>query len=99
MKLEKIRIHEATIDTRYGTDYYQLFDDPVSPMYQGWDAASALKKKSGYTEDADGNGFIHDTAADFEYHGFYDTEIPQSIVDRIRYDAEREFARKMVMEL
>jgi len=84
----KIRIHEATANSRYGDDFTFLFDDPITPKYQTErEIEIVLQKELGYTEDEFGNGYLHDDIeATFEYNGYIDVAIPDSIVNRIRQE-------------
>ena len=92
MQEAKIRIHEATTSSCYGEDITQLFDDPISPRYEtDEDAEYALMDKLGYVEDEYGDGYVcEDIEATFEYHGYFDVAIPDSIVQRIQNNAVKQ---------
>ena len=88
MKQYKIRMHTATMNTRYGDDVFHLFDDPDNPTYSKNEVVKHLLDMAGCEEDTNGeSGYPYlcegDVGAYFEYKGFIDIEIPESIVKRI----------------
>lgn len=77
-----VRIHEGTMETRYGTSLAQVEDDPVTPKYSENEVIQMLKNQLGFVDDPDGKsgypGHWNDdetVGAYFEYHGHYDTTI------------------------
>lgn len=82
-----IRIHKARMETRFGVDTAQLFDDPKQPKYTNEEAIEELQKMFGYEPNEDSTienpGVYDGESAYFDYDGYEDVEIPESIVQRI----------------
>jgi hypothetical protein len=82
----KIRIYTARVETRYGTSVASIVDDPESSMCI-FDIEDKLMEKLNYTvnEDVDAcyPGNCDGEGAYFDYDGYVDLEIPESIVNRI----------------
>lgn len=90
--MEEIRIHKGEMETRYGTDFAIVFDDPVCPKYTEEDAIRELKSELNFTDADDNDDSEYDgywdgsVGAYFDYKGFFDVQIPESIVERIRLE-------------
>ena len=87
MEKYKIRIHKARIEHRFGVDTAQLLDDPKRPKYTSDKAIEILKEMFGYEPNEDSTienpGVCDGESAYFDYDGYEDVEIPESIVQRI----------------
>lgn len=87
-----IRVHRGSMSNRHGTDFAVICDDPKNPQYASEEQAKkALKFALGYVDntapDAEYPGYREDDedlGCYFDYLGYYDTMIPDSIVQRIR---------------
>lgn len=83
----KIRIHLARMETKYGTDVTTIVDDPVSSR-NTTDVIDELMGKLNYTENEDNDcdypGHCDGIGAYFDYDGYIDVDIPESIVERIK---------------
>lgn len=87
--MEKIRIHTGRIQNKYGVDVASLIDDPVDPMYNMDEVKEQLMKSLDYTPNEDDDSeypglYDGEVGSYFDYDGYIDVNIPQSIVDRIR---------------
>ena len=85
----KVRIHLGRMETKYGVDVATLIDDPNAPNYTHEEVFTILKDKLGYTDTEDENSdypgtYDEEVGAYFDYDGYIDVNIPQSIIDRIR---------------
>lgn len=86
----KIRIHNGNMETKYGVDNAFIYDDPVSPKYStDKDIINKLMNQLGYVEAESDNSeypgyYDDDIGAYFEYAGYVDVPIPESIVERIK---------------
>lgn len=84
----KIRVYTARVETRHGTQSTSLIDDPVSPRSHD-DIIDELMWKLNYTENEDDDDCCNQSGecdgvdAYFDYDGYMDYEIPESIVKRI----------------
>lgn len=94
----KVRVHFAEMSTRFGVDKAFVFDDPKHPTKKSG-VIKALREKLDFKpskrKDIDGNGFYggdEDTPACFEYAGFEDYVLPESLVKRIQDDADGKFS-------
>lgn len=81
-----IRVHTGTIETKYGVDAAVVIEDPECPQNN---AVKKLKHLLGYTDnddpESDPPGYYDgDVGAFFEYYGYEDYEIPETIVRRIK---------------
>lgn len=88
-----LRMHTARMDTKYGVDVARLFDDPVKPQYTKDEAVEVLMDLLGYVpnekDDSEYPGFWEgDVGAYFDYDGYEDIEIPESIICRIMEGAK-----------
>ena len=87
--MEKIRIHMGRVSNRYGTDVTTIIDDPVKPQYSYSMLISTLMRNLDFVpkdENHSGRceGFYDEgVEAYFDYDGYIDMDIPQSIIDRI----------------
>lgn len=92
-----IRIHKGCIETRHGSDFAFIVDDPLSPLNRE-KAAKILMDELNYEDEDDleeddeeyededyenRKGSCEDGWAYFDYWGYEDVEIPESIVERI----------------
>lgn len=91
-----IRVYTATVETKHGVDRAQLYDDPVQPLYTRENMLSTLMNILNYEESEETNDDIWTNGlwdgyldADFEYEGYEDIEIPDTIVQRIIADASK----------
>lgn len=88
MKEHEIRIHTGRIETKYGVDIASIIDDPMSPRKDS-DVIDALMNELNYTENEDDDGcdypgqWDHTCGAYFDYDGYIDFAIPESIIERI----------------
>lgn len=81
-----IRVHTGTIETKYGVDADVVVEDPEYPQSN---AVEKLKHLLDYTDNEDPrsdtpgyyDGYV---GAFFEYYGYEDYEIPETIVRRIK---------------
>lgn len=90
----KIRIHSARMETRYGVDFATIVDNPIAPEYTEYEIISKLMEKLSYEEATDDNpdytGYYDgDIGAYFDYDGYIDVEIPESIVNDIVKNAKK----------
>lgn len=88
MSKYKIRMHKARIETKYGVDTATVFDDPESPKYNNDEVLKKLMYQLSYepdeSESSEYPGFWDgDVGAYFDYDGFEDIEIPDSIIKRV----------------
>ena len=89
-----IRVHTATVETKYGVDREQLYDDPVKPLYVDTEAIDTLMSILNFEETENEDSWTNgvwdgDTDAYFEYEGYKDIEIPKTIVLRIIAEASK----------
>lgn len=87
MEQEKIRVHKGMMTTKYGTDHAFLYDDPLTPQYTTEAVIERLMETLDYTPSTDNQfeGFFDgDCNAFFNYEGYTDIVIPESIVQRIK---------------
>lgn len=86
----KIRKHFGIMQTKHGVDTATVFDDPVNPKYTKDEVIEELMSILGYKESDDENfaypGTYEDIGAYFDYNGYDDIEIPESIINRIIND-------------
>ncbi len=87
--MEKIRVHKGNMQTKYGVDYAHVYDDPVNPQYTEEQAIEELMSELGYIESGEDDGCEYPgtyegCGAYFEYNGYADIIIPESIVQRIK---------------
>ena len=88
-KTYKVRIHMGRMETKYGVDVATLVDDPVQSQMTVDEVESKLmgylnyKPKDENDDDLDYPGTYDDRGAYFDYDGYIDVDIPQSIVKRI----------------
>lgn len=86
--MHKIRIHTARVETRHGTSVASVIDDPIFPRDSD-DITNELMRKLDYEENEDDDdcwshpGNCDGVGAYFDYDGYIDVEIPESIVKRI----------------
>lgn len=87
--MEKIRIHMGRMNNSYGTDVTTIIDDPVKPQYRHDTVIKILMYNLDFTpmeEDHNDSceGFYDEgVKAYFDYDGYIDVDIPQSIIERI----------------
>lgn len=84
----KIRIHSGRVETKYGVDVASFVDDPNNPKYKGDDIEEKLMEMLSYTkaddESSEYPGYYDDyVGAYFDYDGYIDVDIPESIVNEI----------------
>lgn len=84
----KVRIHTGRMETKYGVDITKLIDDPDDPNYTEDEVIAVLKDKLYYEdakdEDAEYPGYYDgEVGAYFDYDGYIDVKIPDTIVSRI----------------
>lgn len=87
MKEYKIRVYTGRIETKYGVDIASIVGDPMVPRDQS-DIIDELMNKLDYTENEDDGcdypGCWDNTCgAYFDYDGYIDFTIPESIIERI----------------
>ena len=88
--MAEIRIHKGYMHTKYGDDHAYLIDDPVLPTYTEAGVMLQLMKELEFTPNCyNENDNFHDGLysdgehAEFEYIGYQDVAIPESVVSRI----------------
>lgn len=86
--MDRIRVHKASMQTKYGEDIFRLYDDPECPKYKSQKSATvALMEIASFvpsdSNDSEYHGTFEDVGAYFEYLGFTDIVIPETIVQRI----------------
>lgn len=94
--MEKLRVYSGSVSTMYGVEHGAIYDDPVSPAYIS-EAVAILKlmSKLDYVEAENGDSeypgyWANDVCAKFEYEGYVDIDIPDTIVKRIRDSSAHE---------
>lgn len=95
--MAEIRIHKGYMHTKHGDDNAYLLDDPVSPVYTRNGVILRLMEELCFTpnfydedENMQNGLFENETDADFEYVGYQDVQIPESIMQRaIRFTEVR----------
>lgn len=83
----KIRLYTGRIDTKYGVDVASFVDDPNAPKYTTDTAMEKLMSMLSYEEAEDDPvypGYCDgEIGAFFDYDGYIDVDIPESIVSEI----------------
>ena len=84
----KVRIHSGRIKTKYGVCVASFVDDPNNQKYKGDDVEEKLMEMLSYTkaddESSEHPGYYDDyVGAYFDYDGYIDVDIPESIVNDI----------------
>ena len=84
----QIRIHTGRMETKYGVDVATLIDDPDDLNYSDDEVIAVLKDKLFYEdakdEDSGYPGYYDgEVGAYFDYDGYFDVKIPDSILKRI----------------
>lgn len=90
MKKHKIRVYKGTMETRHGVDAEFHIADPVNPPSEEY-VIDKLKSYLGYEneksedddEEDEERGSCEGGWAYFDYWGYEDVDIPESIVERI----------------
>ena len=82
MKEHKIRIYKGNMETRHGVDAEFYIADPVNPPNEEY-VIEKLKSYLGFEEDDEECGSCEGGWAYFDYAGYEDIDIPESIVKRI----------------
>lgn len=93
-RVYKIRIHSARMETRYGVDFATIVDNATAPEYAEDEIIAMLMGKLSYEEATDDNAsypgyFDGDVGAYFDYDGYIDVDIPESIVNDILKNSKK----------
>lgn len=85
---ELVRVHKGRMETRYGVDYAVVLDDPKTPRFTQKQIEKLLKQELSYQDskkksDEYPGYFDGEVGAYFDYCGYLDIEIPETIVERL----------------
>ena len=85
--MEKIRIYTGRMENKYGVTVASVIDDPVYPNYTQDEIIEKLMNKLEFNPELGDDtypGYWEDVGSFFDYDGYIDVNIPQSIIERIR---------------
>lgn len=85
---ELIRVHKGRMETKYGVDFAIVLDDPQALRFTQKQTEKLLKRELSYRDSKKKNGeypgrFDGEVGAYFDYCGYSDIEIPDTIVERL----------------